>query len=135
MATDLQLAVVAPDRSVVEEPVTSVNMPGVEGYFGVLSGHMPLIAALKPGLVEFLDKNNQRHYVAISGGFAEVTGEKVTILADAAERAKEIDLARAERALEQARKALRGEISGVTSEEATAELDRAMNRINAAKIG
>lgn len=134
MATDLMLAVVAPDRSVVEEPVTSVNMPGVEGYFGVLAGHMPLIAALKPGLVEFLDKNNQRHFVAISGGFAEVTGEKVTILADAAERAKEIDVARAERALDQARKALKGEISGITSEEATAELERAMNRINAAKI-
>ena len=133
MASELLLAVVAPDRSVVEEPVQSVTLPGTEGYFGVMSGHMPFIAALKPGLLEYVDKNNQRHYVALSGGFAEVTGVKVTVLADAAERAKEIDLARAERALEQARKSLRGEVSGTTNEEATAELERAMNRIRTAK--
>ncbi len=132
---DLMLAVVAPDRSVVEEPVQSVMMPGVEGYFGVLVGHMPLIAALKPGLLEYLDKSNVRHHVAISGGFAEVTADKLTILADAAELAKEIDVSRAEKALDQARRALKGELTGITSEEATAELERAMNRINAAKIG
>ncbi len=127
------LAVVAPDRSVVEEPVQSVMLPGAEGYFGVLPGHTALIAALRPGLLEYSDKAGQRHYVALSGGFAEVTGGKVTILADAAERAKEIDIARAERALEQARKALKGEVTGTTTEEATAELERAVNRIRAAK--
>ncbi len=135
MAIQFQLSVVAPDRSVVDEQVTAVVAPGSEGYFGVLAGHIPLIAALKPGLVEFSDANNQRHYVSVSGGFAEVTPTKVTILADAAERAADIDVSRAERALEEARKALRGEASGVTAEQATAELDRAMNRIKAAKRG
>lgn len=135
MATQFQLSVVAPDRSVVDEQVTSVVAPGSEGYFGVLAGHIPLIAALKPGLVEFSDANNQRHYVSVSGGFAEVTPSKVTILADAAERAADIDVSRAERALEEARKSLRGEASGTTAEQATAELDRAMNRIKAAKRG
>ena len=134
MAAEFQLAVVAPDRSVVEEPVRSVVLPGAEGYFGVLSGHAPVIATLKAGLLEYVDQGDQRHFVAVSGGFAEVTGSKVTVLADAAERAKEIDVARAERALENARHALRGELAGVTTEDATAELERAVNRLRAAKI-
>lgn len=130
---EFTLAVVAPDRSVVEEPVQSVVLPGSEGYFGVLANHAPAIVALKPGLLEYVDKSSQRHCVAVSGGFAEVTGARVTVLADAAERATEIDVVRAERAVEQARKALRGEVTGVTTEDATAELDRAVNRIRAAK--
>ena len=134
MPKPITLSVVAPDRSVVEEPVVSVVVPGAEGYFGVLAGHTPLIAALRAGLVEYEDTGGQRHFVTVSGGFAEVSGERVNLLADAAERAQEIDVARAERALDNARKALRGELSGVTSEEATAELERAMNRIKAAKI-
>ena len=112
----------------------SVVVPGAEGYFGVLSDHVQLISSLRAGLIEYEDTNGQRHYVTVSGGFAEVSAERVNVLADAAERAQDIDVARAERALDNARKALRGELSGVTSEDATAELDRAMNRIRAAKI-
>ena len=134
MAQLMQLSVVAPDRSVVEETIESVIIPGAEGYFGVLRGHVPVIAALKPGLVEYIDSNNQRHYVSVSGGFAEISPTKINILADAAEKAQDIDVARAERALENARKALRGEVSGVTSTEATAELERAMNQLKAAKL-
>lgn len=133
MATDFQLSIVAPDRSVLDEPVQQVIAPGVEGYFGVLAGHMPFIAALKPGIIEYSDGKTGRSHVAIGGGFAEVTPTKVTILADTAERATEIDMARAERALENARKALRGEESPVTREEAVHALDRAMNRIKAAQ--
>jgi len=133
MAQDFQLSIVAPDRSVMDEPVQSVIAPGIEGYFGVLHGHIPMISALRAGLVEYVDHSNQRHFVAVSGGFAEVGPARVTILADAAERATEIDVARAERALERARRTLRGESSESTTEEATAELDRAINRINAAK--
>lgn len=134
MAT-FTLSIVAPDRSVMEEPVASVVAPGVEGYFGVLGGHVPFAAALKPGLVEYEDANGQRHYVSISGGFTEVLADKVTILADAAERASEIDVARAERALAEARKALTGGAeSGTTREEAVAEIERAMNRIRASKM-
>jgi F-type H+-transporting ATPase subunit epsilon len=92
-----------------------------------------MITSLKPGLVEYIDTNSQRHYVTVSGGFAEVTPNKINILADAAERAQDIDVERAERALDNARKALRGEVSGVASKEAMAELDRAMNRIKAAR--
>lgn len=133
MAQEMQLSVVAPDSSVVDEPVQSVIIPGAAGYFGVLKGHVPLIAALKAGLVEYIDSGNQRHYVSISGGFAEISPSKINILADAAERSQDIDVTRAEKALENARKALRGEISGVNSVEATAELERAMTRLKAAK--
>ena len=78
----MQLSVVAPDRSVVNEPIQSVIIPGAEGYFGVLRGHIPLIAALKAGLLEYVDANNQRHFVSISGGFAEISPTKINILAD-----------------------------------------------------
>ena len=133
MATSFQLSIVAPDRSVLDEPAESVIAPGSEGYFGVLAGHVPFIAALKPGIVEFLTSQGRQH-VAVSGGFAEVTADKVTILADAAERATEIDVARAEAALDNARKALRGEESSITSEEAVASLEKAMNRLKAASL-
>ena len=135
MSTGFMLSIVAPDRSVVETEVVSVIAPGAMGYFGVLPGHLPMVAALKPGLLEYQDPGKERHTVAVSGGFVEVRGSKITVLADAAERSNEIDLARAEVALENARKALRGEASGVTSEDAHAELDRAMNRVRVAKGG
>ena len=131
MATSFQLSIVAPDRSVLDEPAESVIAPGSEGYFGVWAGHVPFIAALKPGIVEFSTAQGRQH-VAVSGGFAEVTADKVTILADAAERATEIDVARAEAALENARRALRGEEANMTSEEAVHALERAMNRVKAA---
>jgi F-type H+-transporting ATPase subunit epsilon len=133
MAATFHLTVVAPDKSVVEETVSSVIAPGESGYFGVLRGHAPLIAALKPGLVEYLDPQNQRHYVYVGGGFAEVSGEAVTILADEAQSAREIDIAEAEHTLEEARKALRGESSTMSHELAVLSIERAVNRIRAAR--
>jgi F-type H+-transporting ATPase subunit epsilon len=133
MPREFNLSVVAPDKSVVDERVTSVVAPGSEGYFGVMAGHLPLIAALNPGLLEYVDANNQRNYVYLGGGFAEVSGERMTVLADEADRARDIDLATAERNLEEARKALRGEPSEFTSDQAVVEIDRALNRIRAAR--
>ena len=135
MAREFTLSVVAPDRSVVEASVQSVVAPGVEGYFGVMAAHEPTIAALRPGILEYLDASNQRRYVYTGGGFAEVTGERVTILADDAAPASEIDIAEAERRLEEARKALRGESSEISSQNAVVEMDRAIERIRAARIG
>jgi len=134
MPKDFALSVVAPDRSVVEERATSVVAPGFSGYFGVMSGHEPLISAIKAGVLEYSDPAGSRHFVAIGGGFAEVTPDRVTILADTAEKAPEIDLAEAERMLEEARKSLRGEHSTLTRDQATIELDRAVNRIKAARM-
>lgn len=134
MAREFNLSVVAPDRSVVDEPVVNVVAPGTDGYFGVMAGHEPLIAALRPGLLEFTDGRNQRHFVAVGGGFAEISEGRVTILADDAQRAQDIDLNRAEEDVERARRALRGESSDMTTEEAMVELDRAMNRLKAARV-
>lgn len=134
MPSTFQLTIVAPDRNILDDPVVAVVIPGREGYLGIMSGHVPIVAALKPGLIEYLDSSNQRHYVAVSGGFAEVNNNKVTILADTAERAKDIDISRAEAALDRARSALSGGDTSMTSEQATEEIERAMNRIRAAKM-
>ena len=134
MATQFQLSVVAPDRSVVEEAVTSVVAPGQDGYFGVQAGHVPLIAALKPGILEYVDTTNNRHFVYMGGGFAEVAAGKVTVLADEAQHSQEIDLSKAEELLEEARKALRGEESSLTHEDAVVEVERAIHRMKAARL-
>lgn len=134
MATAFQLSVVAPDRNVAELEVQSVVVPGLEGYFGVWAGHQPIIAALKPGLIEYVQSGqSQERYVAIGVGFAEVSPTRVTILADEAHIASEIDIAKAEAELEEAMKALKGEASSMTSVEATQAVERAMARIKAAK--
>ena len=131
----VQLSVVAPDRSVIDQPVESVVVPGTEGYFGILAGHTPLIASLQPGIVEYVERG-ERHYLSVSGGFAEVSDGEVTLLVDSAEMPSQIDISRAERALDQARKTLRGEGDGsVSMEEATDKLNRAIHRIRVAKHG
>lgn len=92
-----------------------------------------MVSALRPGIVEYLDGKGQRHHIAVSGGFAEISGERLTILADSASRASEIDIRQEEERLERARRALRGEDAAMNSQEATAEIERAMARIRAAQ--
>lgn len=134
MPTAFHLSVVAPDRTVVDQDVHSVVAPGVEGYLGVQAGHAPIIVALRVGLLEYRDTNSQQHFVAINGGFMEVDSKHVIVLADSAELANEVDIRTAEETLEHARKALRGEDSTMTVEQATTEIERAMNRIKAARL-
>lgn len=134
MAHDFTFSVVAPDRLVVEDRAVSVVAPGSEGYFGVMAGHVPLIAALKPGILEYLDSQNQRHFIYTGGGFAEVTGTRVTILADEAAKAQDIDVSDAERRLENARKTLRGEAAPVDTDHAVLEIERAIERLRAARL-
>lgn len=133
MASSFQLSIVAPDRTVFEGDVTGVVAPGREGYFGVLAGHEPMIAALRTGILEYEDTYGMRSYVVISGGFAEIGHNGVIVLAEDAEPSAEIDALLAEEQLEEARKALRGEHSSMTSEQATGELERAMVRVRAAR--
>lgn len=134
MAREFKLSIVAPDRTVFEDNVLSIVAPGVQGYLGILADHEPVITALKTGIIELIDTSNQRRYVSISGGFLESSNNSVIILANTAERSNDIDVARAERALEEARKALRGEGGNTTREDAMEELERAMNRVKAARI-
>ncbi|PIU52661.1 MAG: F0F1 ATP synthase subunit epsilon [Deltaproteobacteria bacterium CG07_land_8_20_14_0_80_60_11] len=102
---ELLLEVVTPDRLVLSTGADVVVCPGVEGQFGVLPGHIPFLSALDIGEM-YYRKGGQIEYLAVSGGFAEVTGEKVTIVAESAEKGREIDLERARRAQERAEKRL-----------------------------
>jgi F-type H+-transporting ATPase subunit epsilon len=97
LPTHLTLDVVTPDRSVVTERVDEVEIPGAEGYFGVLPGHTALLATLQVGELWYR-KGSEKVYLSIAFGFAEVLPDRVTILAQLAERADEIDVARAEAA-------------------------------------
>ena len=134
MAKEFKLSVVSPDRTVFEDNVEAVVLPGVEGYLGVLANHEPTIIALRPGILEFRDNGGQRYFVSISGGFGEIADNKVIVLAENAQRSTEIDVAQAERALEEARKALRGESSSMTTDQAVEELELAQVRLRAARL-
>jgi F-type H+-transporting ATPase subunit epsilon len=124
--SQFQLSVAAPDRTIFEGEVQSVVVPAHEGSLGVLSNHEPMITALKTGLLEYVDLDDQRHFIAVTGGFLEVSSNQAIILADSAEIASEIDLAQAEHDLEEARKTLRGEETGMSRAEARHELNRAI---------
>jgi F-type H+-transporting ATPase subunit epsilon len=103
----LQLQIVSADRSLVNEQVDEIEIPGAEGYFGVLPGHTPLLALLGAGELWYRRPgDNDRHYLAIAFGFAEVQPEAVTILAQIAEKADDIDVARAEAAKKRAEERL-----------------------------
>lgn len=95
LPTHIDLQIVTPDRLIVREPVDEVQIPGSEGYFGVLPGHTPLLASLAVGELWYR-KGQERVYLSIAFGFAEVLPDRVTILARIAERAEEIDVERAQ---------------------------------------
>ena len=95
LPTKLQLQIVSADRMLVNETVDEVQIPGADGYFGVLPGHTPLLALLQVGQLWYR-QGQETHYLVIAFGFAEVQPERVTILAQVAERAGEIDVPRAE---------------------------------------
>jgi F-type H+-transporting ATPase subunit epsilon len=105
LPTKLTLEIVTPDRALVAEPVDEVELPGTDGYFGVLPGHTPLLASLSVGELWYR-VGQEKHYLSLAFGFAEVLPERVTVLAQIAERAQDIDVARAERARKRAEERL-----------------------------
>ena|SRR5579862_555513 len=106
MADTLQLQIVTPDKRLVSDDVEQVEMPGLNGYLGILPGHAPLLTELGPGELSYLQAG-KTSYLAVAWGFAEVLPDKVTILADAAERPEDIDVKRAQEAKARAEEALR----------------------------
>ena len=101
----IQLQIVSADRSLVNEPVDEVEIPGSDGFFGVLPGHTPLLSLLGTGQLWYR-KGQEKIHLALAFGFAEVQPDRVTILAQIAERAEDIDLARAETAKRRAEERL-----------------------------
>jgi F-type H+-transporting ATPase subunit epsilon len=106
MADTLQLQIVTPDKRLVDEAVDQVQMPGLNGYLGILPGHAPLLTELGPGEISYTQAGTTQ-YLAIAWGFAEVLPDKLTILADAAERPEDIDVKRAQEAKARAEEALK----------------------------
>ena len=107
LPTSLTLEIVTPDRALVSETVDEVQVPGSEGYFGVLPGHAPLLSSLQVGELWYR-KGQEKHYLAVAFGFVEVLPDKVTVLAHIAERAEDIDLGRAEKAKARAEERVAG---------------------------
>ncbi len=127
----LRLQIVSADRSIVDETVDEVQVPGSEGYFGVLPGHTPLLALLGTGELWYR-QGATTHYVSLSGGFAEVQPDRVTILAQIAERADEIDIARAEAAKRRAEERLSSPNPDMDFERARVALMKALVRLQVA---
>jgi F-type H+-transporting ATPase subunit epsilon len=127
----LQLEIVTPERLVVRDLAESILIPGKRGYLGILPGHAPLITELGVGYISYRHAGKSFH-LAVAWGFAEVLPEKVTILAETAERAEDIDVERARRAREQAQQKLTAAPLEADVESAQEELARAESRLRVA---
>jgi F-type H+-transporting ATPase subunit epsilon len=128
LPTHIDLQIVTPDRLIVHEQVDEVQIPGTEGYLGVLPGHTPLLTALAVGELWYR-KGQEKTYLSIAGGFAEVLPDRVTLLATLAERPEEIDVARAEAAKQRAEQRLVAPKGDVDYERARVALQKSIIRL------
>jgi F-type H+-transporting ATPase subunit epsilon len=131
LPTHIQLQIVSADRALVNETVDEVEIPGAEGYFGVLPGHTPLLALLGAGELWYR-QGQETHYFSMAFGFAEVQPDRVTILAQIAERADEIDVARAEAAKKRAEERLAKSTVDMDAERARISLLKSLIRLQVA---
>ena len=127
----IQLDIVTPERAVLSEAVDELILPGTEGYLGVRPGHAPLLTTLKVGTIR-IRRGTEWSYLAVSWGFVEVLPERVSILAETAERAEEIDVDRAVRAKDRAEKRLKSADPDVDFRRAQVALEKALIRIQVA---
>jgi F-type H+-transporting ATPase subunit epsilon len=125
------LEIVTPDRALVTAEVDEVQLPGAEGYFGVLPGHTPLLATLQAGEMWYRVGPETR-YLAVSSGFVEVLPDRVTVLALGAERAEDIDVPRAEAARQRAEALLARSQADVDVERARTALKKSLVRLQVA---
>ena len=128
----MRLEIITAEREVYADDVDIVVAPGVEGQLGILPHHAPLMTALQPGEV-MVRKEGEPSYLAVTGGFMEVMGNRVTILAAACEYSQEISEERAQAAMERARERLQNRASDLEQEQATAAIRRAQVRLNIAQ--
>jgi F-type H+-transporting ATPase subunit epsilon len=134
LPTSLSVEVVIPEKRLVSETVNEVVLPGSEGSLGVLPGHAPLLTGLATGEL-VLKRGETRHYLSVVGGFAEVLPDRVTVLAEIAERAEDIDGERAGRARDRALDRLRGNQPDIDFDRAQVALQKALIRIQVAAHG
>jgi len=133
MAGNITLEVVTPEKVVVSEEVQIAVAPGSLGEFGVLIGHTPFLTTLKTGTIHYTGADGVQRYIFVSGGFAEALPDKLTVLAESAERRRDIDTERAKAAMERAQKRLEKGTDDIDFARAKAALERALHRIRLAE--
>lgn len=131
MGPTFQVEIVTPDKLVVTDVAEEMQIPGKKGYLGILPGHAPLITELAVGEISYR-KNGITNYLAVAWGFAEVLSDKVTVLAETAERADEIDVPRAQEAAKRAEARLKSTDPDTDFRRAQVALERALIRIQVA---
>ncbi len=129
MAGNIRLEVVTPQKEVVNEEAQIIVAPGELGQFGVLVGHTPFMTSLQVGTVRYNDAQGAEHFVFVSGGFAEALPDKVTVLAESAERRSNIDIERARSAQARAEKRLESGREDIDYQRAKLALQRAVHRV------
>lgn len=129
MAKELFLEVVTPQKAIVSEEAQIVVAPGSDGEFGVLKGHTTFLTSLKVGTLRYKDASGKERFLFINGGFAEVLPDKVTVLAESAERRQDIDVERATKAKDRAEKRLAAKAADTDLVRAEAALRRAVHRL------
>lgn len=133
MAGNIRLEVVTPQKEVVNEEAQIIVAPGVLGEFGVLIGHTPFMTSLNIGTLRYTDTQGQEHQVFVSGGFAEALPDKVTVLAESAERRIDIDMDRAKAAMDRAQNRIDDKSEDIDYVRAKMALKRAIHRIQMAE--
>ncbi|CAB1063979.1 ATP synthase epsilon chain (EC [Olavius sp. associated proteobacterium Delta 1] len=130
MADNIRLEVVTPEKEVVNDLAQIVMAPGSMGEFGVLSGHTPFMTSLNTGAIHYRDESGKDQFVFVSGGFAEALPDKVTVLAESAERMEDIDIDRAKAAVERAEQRLADRsMENIDFIRAKAALERSLVRL------
>ena len=127
--TTMRLEIITAERQVYGEDVDVLVAPGIEGQLGILPHHAPLMTAVQPGEL-LIKKDGEETYLSVTGGFLEVIGNRVTILADACERSDEIDEQRAQEAIERAQERLEAQDADIQLEQAAVAMRRAQIRLN-----
>ena len=127
----IRLEIVTAERAIYSEDVNILVAPGIDGELAILPHHAPLLTVIQPGELRIVD-NNKESFVAISGGFLEVMGNHIIILADTAEHSEEIDLKRAEEALERAQERVQSSQMDIDLERGVAALKRSQARVKVA---
>lgn len=133
MAKEFLFEVVTPERTVFSKAVTSVIMPAHEGYLGIMAGHAPLLALIRPGEIVIRGADGKQEEIVVAGGFADVRPEKCLILADAAETPDQLNPERARKSLAKAKQALAERRPGTSQEDLEAAVARAENRVRFAE--
>jgi F-type H+-transporting ATPase subunit epsilon len=131
MPDTFQLEIVTPTKLLVKDAAEEAQIPGLSGYLGILSGHAPLLTELAVGVITY-KSNGTTHMLSVAWGFAEVLPDKVTILAETAERPQEIDVARAQKAKDKAEQLLKSNDPQIDYTRAEDALHRAETRLSVA---